>query len=390
MRRSGKDPISLEEYLAQKGIDPAIDVNLPIYEAQSRLIPSDQIEEARIALMKRINKELNNLDNPQRAELAARYQDVYNKLTDHVESPNGARSMPLTQQESKVLQSLSKEGKFDPARYDITLARKADYMYLAHSTIHAGLNSALYGAVFKAVPSLVKAITSLVKDGKITREQLEDLCRNGGSGAVQGFLQGFSSAFIKNSCALGWFGEELQAAALLDNAQFNNAAIVIATAAVETLKDSVKLYQGEMNQRVFAQRLDRRAFITSFSYLGGVTLQGAMPCAPVIGYMLGCCLGSVLGGFVFEAKEKAFMSICVESGFTFFGLVEQDYELPAEVKEYLGMESMYFEKMDLEEMDYEEVIPETMQAEVMNFESMDVKWARRGVVGIRKVGYVLC
>ena len=82
------------------------------------------------------------------------------------------------------------------------------------------------------------------------------------------------------------------------------------------------------------------------------------------------------------------MSICVHSGFTFFGLVEQDYELPPEVKDYLGFDSMNIEQMTNEEMQFDECIPEQMTIETMNFETMNVKWAKRGVVGIRKIGYI--
>ena len=39
-------------------------------------------------------------------------------------------------------------------------------------------------------------------------------------------------------------------------------------------------------------------------------------------------------------------------------------------------------------MQYEECSPEQMVIEKMNFETMDVKWAKRGVVGIRKIGYI--
>ena len=388
LKRDGKEPISIEEYLKMKGVDPDIDVNLPIYEAQTRLIPADQLEDAKIALQKKIWKELNNLDNPDRAIEAKKYQDVLDKLTDHIESPKGAKSMPLTQDESKVLQSLAKEGKFDPSKYDITLAKKADYLYLTHSTINAGLNGALYGAMFKALPYLLKSITALVKEGKIEREQLEALCKTGVSGGTQGFIQGFSTALLKNCCMLGYFGEELQSAALQQSAQFNNAVIIIVTTTVETLKDTIRMTNGDIDIKVFTQRLEKRVFIASFSYMSGVYTQGIMPYAPVIGYLLGSFIGSVLGGFVFEAKERAFMSICIHSGFTFFGFVEQDYELPSEVKDYLGIESMDIEQMPKEDLQFEECRPEQMIIETMNFETMDVKWAKRGVVGIRKIGYI--
>lgn len=388
LKKAGKETISIEEYLKLKGVDPNIDVNLPIYEAQARLFPADQMEDAIIALRKRMLKELNNLNNPDRALEAKKYQDVLEKLTDHVESPNGAKSLPLTQAESKVLQSLAKEGKFDPAKYDIALAKKADLIYLTHSTINAGLNGALYGAVFKALPYLLESLTTLIKEGKISREQLEDLCKSSASGGTQGFIQGFSAALLKNCCMLGYFGEELQTAALKQSVQFNNAVIIIVTTMVETIKDTIRMTKGEIDEYVFAQRLEKRAFIASFSYIGGIVVQGVMTCVPAIGYLIGSVIGSILGGFVFEAKELAFMSICVHSGFTFFGLVEQDYELPPEVKDYLGFDSMNIEQMTNEEMQFDECIPEQMTIETMNFETMGVKWAKRGVVGIRKIGYI--
>ena len=68
--------------------------------------------------------------------------------------------------------------------------------------------------------------------------------------------------------------------------------------------------------------------------------------------------------------------------------MEQDYELPQEVKDYLGIESMDIETMTPEEMQPEINTPEQMYIESMTFENMDVKWAKRGVVGIRKIGYV--
>ena len=388
LKRAGKEPISIEEYLESKGVDPNIDINLPIYEAQAGLCPADQFEDLKIALLERIGKELNNSGNPDRALEAKKYQVVLAKLTDHIESPNGAKSMRLTHAESKVLQSLAKKGKFDPAKYDLTLAKKADFIYLTHSTINAGLNGALYGAVFKALPYLLESITTLIKEGKITKEQVDELCKTGALGGAQGFIQGFSAALLKNCCMLGYFGEELQTAALKQSVQFNNAVIIIVTTIVETIKDSIRLTNGEIDLSAYTQRLEKRAFIASFSYIGGVVVQGVMTCVPAIGYLIGSFIGSVLGGFVFEAKERVFMSICINSGFTFFGLVEQDYELPPEVKDYLGVESMNIEQMAPEEMQSDECSPEQMTIETMNFEKMDVKWAKRGVVGIRKIGYI--
>lgn len=384
LKRAGKEPISLDDYLKLKGIDCDINIDLPIYQAQMRLIPSDQLSDAITALKKRIN---HDLAIPERQHLVQRYQDVLDKLTDHVESPKGARSIPLTQDESKVLQSLSKEGKFDPANYDITLAKKADYLYLTRSTINAGLNGAMYGAIFKALPNILESIASLVKHGYISSDDIDDVAKQSKEGATQGFLSGFTCSLIKNCCMLGYFGEELQRKSLGSAAGFNNALIVLTTAMMDTIKDSIMLSQNKISKTEYIYRLDKRAFITSFCYGGGYVGQTFLP--PVIGYLAGSVVGSILGYFVFEFKEKIFMSICACTGFTFFGIVEQDYELPRNIKEYLGIESMNIEKMEIEEMDVDEMNIEQMYIENLNIERMEAKFVGRGIIGIRKIGYVV-
>lgn len=131
------------------GIDPKTDMALCMYEGQARLIPSDQIEDAIEALNKKIAKELNNLDNPERAKVAERLIQVKEKLTSHTESPDGASSANLTEAESRELAQLAKEGKFNPERFDITLAKKADFAYLTKNAMNAGLNAAWISALLK-------------------------------------------------------------------------------------------------------------------------------------------------------------------------------------------------------------------------------------------------
>lgn len=106
------------DFLSMNGIDPNTDMMLGMYEGQARLIPTDQIKDAIVALDKQISKELNNLNNPDREQIAKILQDVRSKLTDHLSSPAGDQSMPLTEDMAKELAKLGKEGKFDPRRYD--------------------------------------------------------------------------------------------------------------------------------------------------------------------------------------------------------------------------------------------------------------------------------
>lgn len=381
-RQKGLPEPTIQEYLSDRGIDPNIDVNLPIYQAQARLIPADQLEDAINALKRKIQSE-------PRPEQVARYQDTLNKLTDRLKSPKGAESTPLTEEESKTLAELSRNGKFDPARYDITLAKKADYLYLCQKTIFSGLSAALVSSVLKAAPDIAKALIGLIREGKIDIEDLEKIGTEAYTGAKRGFISGFTVAAIRNACALGYWGESLQKAALdTTNPAFNNIVVVLTTIIIETISDTIRLSDGKMAKQEFVQRLEKRIFISGCAIASGTVVQGLLPAAPVIGYLIGSFVGSILGGIIFEVREHFFLSLCIERGYTFFGLVEQDYSLPDEVVKRLGLETFNFESFDTESFQFETFQYESIELEDFEFESIDIVMLKRGLIGVRKIGYV--
>ena len=104
LSKQGKPLISKEQYLIERNLDQNIDMNLPIYEAQTRLVPTDQLPDAIKALKIKIISE-------PREEQRLRYEDTLNKLVDRITSPDGASSIPLTREDSLNLAKLAKEGK---------------------------------------------------------------------------------------------------------------------------------------------------------------------------------------------------------------------------------------------------------------------------------------
>ena len=79
------------------------------------MVPSDQIEKLRQLLKEKIATE-----SARRPELAERYQDTLDKLTDRVRDSEGNESIPLSNDDAKEIAELAKEGDFDPAEYGIT------------------------------------------------------------------------------------------------------------------------------------------------------------------------------------------------------------------------------------------------------------------------------
>ena len=106
---------------------------------------------------------------------------------------------------------------------------------------------------------------------------------------------------------------------------------------------------------------------------------------PAIGFLLGSLVGSGLCVAYKLAKNK-FISFCVDSGFTCFGLVEQDYQLPEEYLKSIGIDITPIERIEinrneLSKTEFEQNINTT------EYETIEIKVLRRGIIGINKVGY---
>ena len=376
---------SREAYLKQNGIDPATDMSLGMYEGQARLIPSDQIHDAIEVLNKKILKELNNLDNPDRQKVAERLIQVRDKLTDHIEGPNGERSMPLTEAESRLLANQGKEGKFDPSRYNITLAKKADALFLCENAMKAGLNAAWISALLKAVPELIHTIKKLAQKGYIEIEDFENIGKAGVDGATKGFVHGILCAFITTSSQLGYCGTAMQNAAHTANfAPCIGVAVVLLCQAVS---DGIKCAKGELTTSQYSYNIERSLYIGIGGLVGGSTLQSIVE-IPVVSYAVGSMIGSLLGGLVFSAKENIMMSLCVKNGFTVFGLVEQDYTLPEAIRKKLGFPIYGQKEYNAKKYKFNTYAYKTYQRRTYNWKRIDSIILERGVIGFRKVGYV--
>ena len=377
---------SRRDFLLMNGIDSNTDMMLGMYEGQARLIPSDQIKDAIAALDKQISKELNNLNNPDREKIAKLLQDVRAKLTDHISSPIGDQSMPLTENDAKVIATLGKEGKFDPRRYDITLAKQADRIYIFKNIVNAGLSAAWISALIKMLPHIYSLIKNMVNDGKIREEDLLNIGKSGLSGGLQGFVLGTITASITTYAEMGELGDALKALSMSES--FATAVSTIAVFACQAIYDSYKLTIGKISEEEFAIKTERNFYIASGSIAGGLSLQFIWG-VPVLAYAIGSFIGSILGGFIFTTKEHIMMSLCIKGGYTVFGLVKQDYSLPKDVCKKLGFDVYGISDYEYEKYTMEKYDNEKYKYEHYKKETIDAIILKRGVISCRRIGYTL-
>ena len=104
--------------------------------------------------------------------------------------------------------------------------------------------------------------------------------------------------------------------------------------------------------------------------------------------MLGSFIGSLIGSFAYHIGYNALLSFCVDTGFTMFGLVEQDYELPDEVLHFIGAEAFEYECFQFEEFDFDNFSFEEFTFDEFTPDELSISVLRRGVIGVSRIGYI--
>ena len=81
------------------------------------------------------------------------------------------------------------------------------------------------------------------------------------------------------------------------------------------------------------------------------------------------------------------ISLCVDTGFTCFGLVEQDYTLPENVLHELGIETITIPYVEVPYTQIE-TVSYTLEPEKVEYDKVQFTMLKRGIIGVNRVGYV--
>lgn len=377
--KNSESDISFEKYLHNNNIsDKDIDniMHSALYGTQGRLIPSDQLKEAAEFLKRKIAEE-----SMKRPELVQKYQETLDLLTDKIKSNQGTESIPLSEEEAKKIASLAKEGNFDPKKFGISTEELVTNEYIFSNALKAGLSAAVISAVLNVAPEIYKMINILLETGELDKKTFLESGRKVLSSSSEGFLKGGISAAITIACQSGKLGET---AKLLDCSVISAVTVI----ALNAIKNSYKLATKKITKGEFADACMRDLFVTCSSVTLGMALQAIMPEAPVFGYLLGSFVGSMASTFIYQTSYKVFMSFCIESGFTFFGIVDQEYRLSDDILKQIGVKVLEYDRIDIKKIGMKKVELKTIEQKQIEMKKMDVVFVRRGVIGVNKIGYV--
>lgn len=366
----------LEEFLADRGFMNETVLSDPIYAGQVRVIPSDQMADAITFLERKIAKE--SISRPEEVE---RYRETLVMLQDKVRDNKGNESITLSKEDATKLADLAKESAFAPKDFGLTTEELVKYQYILQQAFKAGMSAAAISIVLKVAPEIVKAIQYLIINGELDEKQFQKIGFAALSGGAEGFIRGSVAAAITTACKAGLWGAALKSV---------NPTVIgaITVLAMDTMKNAFAVSTGKMESQELADELVREMFISSCSLLMGGFVQGIAAELPVVSFLLGSFVGSVLGSFAYSAGYNAVLSFCVNTGFTMFGLVDQDYRLPEDIIKKIGLSVFEYDKLECSTFFYPKFAVSKFEAPNLKLNSIDITFLRRGVIGIRQIGYI--
>lgn len=245
--------------------------NASVYDGQGRVIPSDQLEDAKKVLDKKIAKEGIN-----RPEEVGRYQDTRDHITDRVENDEGVSSTPLTEEESRKIAKKAQDGEVTPEDVNLTNNDIIKMKYVMKNAVKAGLQSAAIAAGINMVLSLS---AKYVKEGKGFRdyeeEDWKDVLFDIGFGGIAGGV----SASVLNIVG-SYSASAVPGVSALLMATFGIAALV---------PDYI---DGKLTADEFIVEAEMICFDAALILLTGVIGQTVIP-VPVLGAAIGSVAGTI-------------------------------------------------------------------------------------------------
>jgi len=350
------------------------------YHDQGRLVPADQLSDAKMTAHREALR-----NQPIRSEISDAYAETESKLTDTIKNDEGVSSKSASRKELENLAHESKEQKFRAEDHGITADSAINTEYLLKHAVKAGYTTAAITVAFQLAPEVYKAIDFLIKHGEIDIQQVKQMGTKGISSSAEGFLRGSVSSSLLIMCEKGMLGEAFK--------DINPTVLGTVVALVmQTVKNSILVAAGKMStQQMGADFVD--ALVISGGYLLGAHIGGIIGQAfsfelPVVGYLLGSLIGTSFC-VIYNIGKKKLISFCMDTGFTCFGLVEQNYELPDEVLHELGVKTISIPWTQIERIDIPRTQTSNTNISKSEYETIDITVLRRGVIGVNKIGYVL-
>ncbi len=352
------------------GEDTAKAISRPDYENSFKVIPGDQKEDVinaaeRLAIKNQVN----------RPEQADHYQDTAERASDRLHVGN-ASSKPLDEQIAKEMaKEFKRDGDIDPKKYGLASENFVEWTDIARQSGEAALHAAVLSAAISAAPYIWACIEKSIKEGKISLDSLTSNSPDILFAAGAAGLRGGIAACLTASCKTGLLGESLKS--------LSPVAIGMATTiTINTISHAIRLRNGKISKNEFAFNCLRDTFVLASSMGGAYIGQMLIP-IPILGSLAGNIVGATLGSVVFYGTNHIMLGMCVENGWTFFGLVDQNYSIPEDILKKSGFDLIQLNRFSPSIFEYHR-----FSYNKFEFNKLEIAQVKRGMITCRAVGYV--
>lgn len=361
---------------AQARLNP--DTRTPEYHGQERLVASDHLDKAIDAANRQAKR-----NAPIRPEVSNANAETAAHLTDRVADDEGVSSKTLTTKEARKIAKEAKNEGFDPEKHGYTKQEEIRFDYIK-SGLKAGLTAATITAIMQLLPEIYKAVDYLIKHGEINVNQIKKSGTKVMSASAESFLRGTIAYSVEIAIKEGLLGETLKS---IDPSIVG----VVVTIVIGTVKNSLLVAAGRMNPKemgiAFADTVVISTGYMLAAKIGGAIVQALGWEFPGAAYLLGSLIGCTIAA-IYNISKKKLISFCVDTGFTCFGLVEQNYELPDEILQEFGIETIQIPRTNIERIDVLRTQVPNSSVDEVKYETIDITVLRRGVIGVNRIGYV--
>lgn len=376
-----QSPLTLEEYIAKYGYTYDLEnLLLSVYRGQGRIIPSDQLQAGIQKLQDLIIAESAKEGIARTINLRNLEETLLN-LSDRIQDGKGIESLPLSKEEAHAIAQLCKTGSFKPEDFGISLGSEITQEYLLSQALKGGITAAVVTIAIQLVPKLIDLLSLLIKDGIISIQQFKEFGLSSIETGAKSFIIGGLSCGLYTTCASGMLGSQLS------NLQPGVVGTVVALA-FNIMLESLNYTRGKTNILEYKQRIIKDLIVSIASFAGGSIAVALLPEANALAFVIGSMLGSVTASLAISFTEDILVSFCVDTGFTLFGLVKQDYFLPDDVFIGMGLNIRELEKIPIERATLARANPSRAILNKPNLNRVEIQIIKRGLISFHTIGYV--
>lgn len=382
---------TFDDFLKERDLDnKGITEETLLYGGQTRLIPKGKMTSAKKTLETLIKKEA----DPERRK---NLQTVLDLITDVINSPDGkVDDIKLTRTKSEEIARAARKGKLDLDKLGLDIDDILTNRIIWERSLHIGFVSGCVTLAIDLAPQLIDIILQLFSKGIVDLESLD----------LTGGLNDAGSSFIVGTLtsALTFHASRETLLSSVTPEMISFMVMMCYTSIVTTIKG----YRDNLSGNEIANQLVQNTYVLTWTYVGASLIGPQIASGigniigqtigiignsvlPIVSTMLGTLIGAIIGGLSFKWLNDLGVSLCVEKGYTFFGLVKQDYTIPEPLYNFLISDRINLRKEAISDsISLEPIKLEAISEQPIGFGERILKlMLERQVVGINKIAYVV-